>query len=201
MHVLTTAPPLCPLPLAAAHAARIGRCNLALDARRWGAHTTALDALWAGVGTLSVPRETLAYPPCLPLPWRGHPLGTARDACLPPLPPPPLARAPSRYRARREAPCMQVLIMASSLLPQVPGETLASRAALSIHSAIGAALLSAASLRAGSDLAAALALDTAFGLEGPEGRAPTTAPSWMTPRRPSRRPVRIESVLDQTVNT
>ena len=96
---------------------------------------------------------------------------------------------------------MQVLIMASSLLPQVPGETLASRAALSIHSAIGAALLSAASLREGSDLAAALALDTALGLEGPLGRAPTPAPSWMTPRRPSRRPVRIESVLDQTVNT
>jgi len=96
---------------------------------------------------------------------------------------------------------MQVLITAPSLLPQVPGETLASRAALSIHSAIGAALLSAASLRAGSDLAAALALDTALVLEGPQGRAPTTAPSWMTLRRPSRRPVRIESVLDQTVNT
>ena len=160
MHVLTTAPPpLCPLPLAAAHAARIGRCNLALDARRWGAHTTALDALWAGVGTLSVPRET-----------RGA-----------------LACKCSSRRLR--------------FSPQVPGETLASRAALSIHSAIGAALLSAASLRAGSDLAAALALDTAFGLEGPQGRAPTTAPSWMTPRRPSRRPVRIESVLDQTVNT
>ena len=135
-----------------------------------------------------------------------------------------LAWAPSRYRARRlptplatpappsvgtlsvprETRCALACKCSSRRLrfsPQVPGETLASRAALSIHSAIGAALLSAASLRAGSDLAAALALDTALGLEGPQGRAPTTAPSWMTPRRPSRRPVRIESVLDQTVNT
>ena len=47
-------------PSAAAHLARVARCALALDVRRWGAHTTALDALWVGVGTLSVPGATLA---------------------------------------------------------------------------------------------------------------------------------------------
>ena len=142
----------------AAHAARIRRCTLALDARRWGAHTTALDALWAGVGTLSVLHETHA---CL--------AGGA------------LACKCSSRRLR--------------FSPQVPGETLASRAAHSIHSAIGAVQLSAASLRASSDLATALALDTALGWDGPLGRSPTTAPPWMAPRRPPRRPVSIESVL------
>jgi protein O-GlcNAc transferase len=37
----------------AEHAARVARCALALDARIWGAHTTGLDALAAGVGLLS----------------------------------------------------------------------------------------------------------------------------------------------------
>ena len=44
----------------AAHAARVARCALALDARVWGAHTTGLDALAAGVGLLSVRGPHLA---------------------------------------------------------------------------------------------------------------------------------------------
>ena len=47
-------------PTLAHHAARLARCSLALDGRRWGAHTTALDALYAGVGVLSVQGEALA---------------------------------------------------------------------------------------------------------------------------------------------
>ena len=45
---------------AEAHLARVKRCALAMDARRWGAHATAVDALWAGVGLLTSPGETLA---------------------------------------------------------------------------------------------------------------------------------------------
>jgi len=40
-------------PSAEAHAARLARCGVALDARVWGAHTTGLDLLAAGVGLLS----------------------------------------------------------------------------------------------------------------------------------------------------
>ena len=39
---------------------RVRRCALALDVRRWGAHTTALDALWVGVGMLHAPGATIA---------------------------------------------------------------------------------------------------------------------------------------------
>ena len=38
----------------------MGACALALDTRRWGAHVTALDALWAGAPLLSAPGEALA---------------------------------------------------------------------------------------------------------------------------------------------
>jgi hypothetical protein len=185
MHALTTAPPPLPPP----PGSRARREDWEMQSR-------------PGRAPLGRPHNGLGRS----LGWRGHPLGSARDGCLPPPcppchPPPPGVGTLSVPRETRCALACKCSSRRLRFSPQVPGETLASRAALSIHSAIGAALLSAASLRAGSDLAAALALDTALGLEGPQGRAPTTAPSWMTPRRPSRRPVRIESVLDQTVNT
>lgn len=47
-------------PTAEEHAGRISHCSLALDARRWGAHVTALDALWAGVAVITAPGEALA---------------------------------------------------------------------------------------------------------------------------------------------
>ena len=43
-----------------AHMGRVSQCALSLDSRRWGAHTTALDALWVGVGVLTTPGEALA---------------------------------------------------------------------------------------------------------------------------------------------
>ena len=42
------------------HMNRVARCALSLDSRLWGAHTTALDALWSGVGVLSAPGSALA---------------------------------------------------------------------------------------------------------------------------------------------
>ena len=42
------------------HMARVSRCALAFDSRRWGAHTTAVDALVTAVGVLSAPGEALA---------------------------------------------------------------------------------------------------------------------------------------------
>ena len=48
-------------PSLAEHLERVGSgCALALDGRRWGAHTTALDALHVAVGVLSAPGEALA---------------------------------------------------------------------------------------------------------------------------------------------
>ena len=47
-------------PSFSGHMKRVERCALALDGRRWGAHTTALDALAVGVGVLSTPGEALA---------------------------------------------------------------------------------------------------------------------------------------------
>jgi protein O-GlcNAc transferase len=45
---------------AEAHMGRVRQCALSFDSRRWGAHTTALDALWVGVGILTTPGEALA---------------------------------------------------------------------------------------------------------------------------------------------
>ena len=47
-------------PTKAEHLERVASCALALDARRWSAHTTALDGLWKGVGTLNVAGATPA---------------------------------------------------------------------------------------------------------------------------------------------
>ena len=59
----SSSPPVrhpCRAPTFTEHSARIARCALVLDGRRWGAHTTALDALYAGAGVLSVRGEALA---------------------------------------------------------------------------------------------------------------------------------------------
>ena len=47
-------------PSSKAYLQRVRRCALAVDTLRWGAHTTALDGMWEGVGTLGTPGDTLA---------------------------------------------------------------------------------------------------------------------------------------------
>jgi predicted O-linked N-acetylglucosamine transferase (SPINDLY family) len=48
------------LPLAEDHLARLPLADLFLDTEPYNAHTTASDALWAGVPVLTMPGDTLA---------------------------------------------------------------------------------------------------------------------------------------------